>query len=87
MLDALKHELKDSVPRRSHSVLYGLLPGDHTVGAIQEAWRLINCVKDAIWISRNSLILRRESMSVLDCHRLLRNYNILDSPDIDEEED
>lgn len=36
-------------------------------------------------------MLRRQSMSVLDCHRLihslLRDYSISDSQDIDEEED
>ncbi|KAM4012599.1 LOW QUALITY PROTEIN: uncharacterized protein ACNLHF_004704, partial [Anomaloglossus baeobatrachus] len=53
LLVALEDDLRNSVPRGSlsyHSVLYGLFPGTHTVGAIQEAWRLMNCFKDAIWI-------------------------------------
>ncbi|KAM4012169.1 uncharacterized protein ACNLHF_005233, partial [Anomaloglossus baeobatrachus] len=52
LLVALEDDLRNSVPRGSlsyHSVLYGLFPGTHTVGAIQEAWRLMNCFKDAIW--------------------------------------
>ncbi|XP_075684331.1 uncharacterized protein LOC142652566 [Rhinoderma darwinii] len=94
LLKALEHELKDSVPRNRlsyRSVLYGLFPGNTTDGAIQEAWRLMNCFKDAIWFARNRLILRRESVSVQDCrrliHSLLRDYSTWDSPDVDEEED
>ncbi|KAM4794877.1 LOW QUALITY PROTEIN: uncharacterized protein WCC33_000013 [Rhinophrynus dorsalis] len=52
-----------------------------------EAWRII-CVKDALWFARNRLVLRREQVTTQDCrrliHSLLRDYNILDSP---EEED
>ncbi|CAJ0917025.1 unnamed protein product [Ranitomeya imitator] len=51
LLTALEDDLRNSVPRTNlshHSVLYGLFPGVHTVGAIQEAWSLMNCFKDAI---------------------------------------
>ncbi|KAM4702896.1 LOW QUALITY PROTEIN: uncharacterized protein WCC33_011438 [Rhinophrynus dorsalis] len=91
LLDDLENELKDSVPKRHlsyHSVLYGLFPGTHSYGAIQEAWRIMCCVKDALWFARNRLVLRREQVTTQDCrrliHSLLRDYNILDSP---EEED
>ncbi|CAJ0966526.1 unnamed protein product [Ranitomeya imitator] len=95
LLTALEDDLRNSVPRASlshHSVLYGLFPGVHTVGAIQEAWRLMNCFKDAIWVARNRLILRREKMSIQDCrrliHSLLRDYSIVDGPeDADEDKD
>ncbi|KAM4807888.1 uncharacterized protein WCC33_000724 [Rhinophrynus dorsalis] len=53
LLDDLENELKDSVPKRHlsyHSVLYGLFPGTHSYGAIQEAWRIMCCVKDALWV-------------------------------------
>ncbi|XP_002935172.2 uncharacterized protein LOC100495801 [Xenopus tropicalis] len=92
LLDALEHELKDCVPRNlltHHAVLYGLFQGTHTEGAIQEAWRLINCFKDVLWYFTNCLILRRERMTIQDCHRLVhslfRDYNIRDS--LEEEED
>ncbi|KAM4795994.1 uncharacterized protein WCC33_001101 [Rhinophrynus dorsalis] len=53
-----------------------------------EAWRIMCCVKDALWFARNRLVLRREQVTTQDCrrliHSLLRDYNILDSP---EEED
>ncbi|KAM4772404.1 uncharacterized protein WCC33_004109 [Rhinophrynus dorsalis] len=91
LLDDLENELKDSVPKRHlsyHSVLYGLFPGTHSYGAIQEAWCIMCCVKDALWFARNRLALRREQVTTQDCrrliHSLLRDYNILDSP---EEED
>ncbi|KAM4019390.1 LOW QUALITY PROTEIN: uncharacterized protein ACNLHF_000095 [Anomaloglossus baeobatrachus] len=94
LLVALEDDLRNSVPRGSlsyHSVLYGLFPGTHTVGAIQEAWRLMNCFKDAIWVARNRLILKRERMSIQDCrrliHSLLRDYSIMDSPDDSAEEE
>ncbi|XP_056415385.1 uncharacterized protein LOC130357063 [Hyla sarda] len=94
LLDALEHQLRDSVPRNClsyHSVLYGLFPGTHDVEAIQEAWRLMNCFKDAVWLARNRLMINRENMSVRDCRRfiksLLRDYSILDSPAVDEEEE
>ncbi|KAM4012647.1 uncharacterized protein ACNLHF_004646 [Anomaloglossus baeobatrachus] len=94
LLVALEDDLRNSVPRESlsyHSVLYGLFPGTHTVGAIQEAWRLMNCFKDAIWVARNRLILKRERMSIQDCcrliHSLLRDYSIMDSPDDSAEEE
>ncbi|XP_031747517.1 uncharacterized protein LOC116406770 [Xenopus tropicalis] len=92
LLDALEHELKDCVPRNlltHHAVLYGLFQGTHTEGAIQDAWRLMNSFKDVLWYSRNCLILRRERMTIQDCrrliHSLLRDYNIRDS--LEEEED
>ncbi|XP_056391991.1 uncharacterized protein LOC130284987 isoform X2 [Hyla sarda] len=56
-----------------------------------EAWRLMNCFKDAVWLARNRLVINRENMSVRDCRRfiksLLRDYSILDSPAVDEEEE
>ncbi|KAM4011834.1 uncharacterized protein ACNLHF_004830 [Anomaloglossus baeobatrachus] len=56
-----------------------------------EAWRLMNCFKDAIWVARNRLILKRERMSIQDCrrliHSLLRDYSIMDSPDDSAEEE
>ncbi|XP_041429344.1 uncharacterized protein LOC121397172 [Xenopus laevis] len=92
LLDALEHELRDCVPRNfltHHAMLYGLFQGTHTEGAIQEAWRLMNSIKDVLWFSRNRLILRRERTGIQDCrrliHSLLRDYNIRDS--LEEEED
>lgn len=94
LLDALENELRDSVPRSSllyHSVLHGLFPGVHSVEAIQEAWRLMNCVNDALLFARKRLIITWERMSVQDCrrlvHHLLRDYSLMDCPNDDEEED
>ncbi|KAM4677974.1 uncharacterized protein O3C94_009979 [Discoglossus pictus] len=88
LLDRLADELKDCVPRRYltyHSVLYGLFHGTHSVGAIQDAWRLMCCVKDALWFARNRLIRKRITVTTQDCRRLvlslLRDYSILDSPE------
>ncbi|KAM4699100.1 uncharacterized protein O3C94_000703 [Discoglossus pictus] len=88
LLDSLADELKDCIPRRYltyHSVLYGLFHGTHSVGAIQDAWRIMCCVKDALWFARNRLILKRITVTTQDCRRLvlslLRDYSILDSPE------
>ncbi|KAM4701964.1 LOW QUALITY PROTEIN: uncharacterized protein O3C94_002878 [Discoglossus pictus] len=87
LLDSLADELKNFVPRRYftyHSVLYGLFHGTHSVGAIQDAWRLMCCVKDAL-ICQKSLIRKRVTVTTQDCRRLvlslLRDYSILDSPE------
>ncbi|KAM4675847.1 uncharacterized protein O3C94_008459 [Discoglossus pictus] len=88
LLDSLADELKDCVPRRYltyHSVLYGLFHGTHSIGAIKHAWRIMCCVKDALWFARNRLILKRITVTTQDCRRLvlslLRDYSILDSPE------
>ncbi|KAM4677990.1 uncharacterized protein O3C94_009997 [Discoglossus pictus] len=88
LLDSLADELKDCIPRRYltyHSVLYGLFHCTHSVGAIQDAWRIMCCVKDALWFARNRLILKRITVTTQDCRRLvlslLRDYSILDSPE------
>ncbi|XP_075056931.1 serine/threonine-protein kinase SBK1-like [Mixophyes fleayi] len=43
----------------------------------------MNCFKDAMWLDRNRLILKREKMTMQDCHRLIHSllsvYNTLDS--------
>ncbi|XP_069801854.1 uncharacterized protein [Dendropsophus ebraccatus] len=93
LLDALELELSDCVPRNrlTHcAVLYGLFPGNFGDEATREAWRLMNCFKDAIWLARNRLILKKERMSFLDCrrlvHSLLRDYSIMDRSDQEEED-
>ncbi|KAM4692457.1 uncharacterized protein WCC33_017237 [Rhinophrynus dorsalis] len=92
LLDALKLELRDNVHRKHlsyHSVLYGLFPGTHTLDAIQDAWRIMCCVKDALWFARNRLVLRREQVSIQDCrrliHSLLRDYSIIDRLEAEED--
>ncbi|KAM3940614.1 uncharacterized protein RB166_000563 [Leptodactylus fuscus] len=95
LLDALKDDLQDSVPRNQlsyHSFFYGLFPGTHRETDCEKAWRILNCYKDAIWFARNRLVLRREQVTFQDCcrliHSLLRDYTILDSlRGEDEEED
>ncbi|KAM4694287.1 uncharacterized protein O3C94_004738 [Discoglossus pictus] len=88
LLDCVADKLEDCVPRRylsHHSVLYGLFPGTHSIGAIKDAWRLMCCVKDALWFARNHLILKRITVTTQDCRRLVlslvRDYSILDNPE------
>lgn len=94
LLDALENELKNLTLRSSleyTSVLYGLFPGDHCKETILEAWRLMNCFKDAIWLARTHLVINWGRMSIQDCHRmvlsLLRDYSLMNFPVVAEEED
>ncbi|KAM9330996.1 uncharacterized protein PAF06_019337 [Gastrophryne carolinensis] len=94
LLDALGPELTDYVPRNAVThcgVLYRLFHGNFNVEEIQHAWRLMCCVKDALWCARNRLVHNRVRMSIEDCRRLilslLRDYNLMDDGGGGEEED
>ncbi|KAM5152703.1 LOW QUALITY PROTEIN: uncharacterized protein ACMZJ9_010829 [Mantella aurantiaca] len=91
LLAALEHELRDLMPQTAIThcaVLYGLFCGEFTEDEIKGAWRVMCCLKDAIWCARKRLIHQRETMSIEDCrrliHSLLRDYNLMDRQ---EEED
>ncbi|KAM5193799.1 uncharacterized protein ACMZJ9_019617 [Mantella aurantiaca] len=95
LLAALEHELRNLMPQTAIThcaVLYGLFCGEFTEDEIEGAWRVMCCLKDAIWCARKRLIHQRETMSIEDCHRLihrlihslLRDYNLMDRQ---EEED
>ncbi|KAM8921337.1 uncharacterized protein RCH25_016054 [Pelodytes ibericus] len=93
LMNALTPELSDSVDRKHlsyHSVLYGLFPGTHTEDAIEDAWRLMCCVKDALWFARNRRVLKNQRVTIQDCRRLilsmLRDYSIIDSLEEEEED-
>ncbi|KAM5193702.1 uncharacterized protein ACMZJ9_018664 [Mantella aurantiaca] len=91
LLAALEHELRDLMPQTAIThcaVLYGLFCGEFTEDEIEGAWRVMCCLKDAIWCARKRLIHQRETTSIEDCrrliHSLLRYYNLMDRQ---EEED